>query len=97
MTDKLPLVHNPNPTDNLPLTMTDKPSLVDDPNPPDNLVLKTTDKPSLVDDPTAVAKVACWKRGATPRNVSPERRSANIQVDLQQINNIQKFLHKKNL
>ena len=95
MADKLPLVHNPNPTDNLPVTMTDKPSLVDDPNPPDNLVLTTTDKPSLVDDPTAVAKVACWKRGATPRNVSPERRSANIQVDLQRINNIQKFLHKK--
>ena len=34
------------------------------------------------------------RRGHTPRNISPEKRSSNIQVECQKRNNVEKAIHK---
>ena len=39
----------------------------------------TTQDPPL--DPTLVAERTCYRRGTTPRNASPQKRSTNSQVD----------------
>ena len=49
--------------------------------------------PPLVDDPPLVAKGVCHRRGTTPRNVSPQKRSANMQTRCQLTNIVEKAVH----
>ena len=47
----------------------------------------------MVNDPPLVAKGAFHRRGTTPRNVSPQKRSANVQTRCQLTNIVEKAVH----
>ena len=73
------------------------PPSVDVPIPKPSLANGPTPDPPLVNDPPLVAKGACHRCGTTPRNVSPEKRSANIQTRCQLANIMEKAIyHQKN-
>ena len=63
------------------------------PIPDPSLVDGHTPDPPLVNNLPLVAKGACHRRGTTPRNVSPEKRSANIQTRCQLTNIVEKAIH----